>query len=215
MILRPTLTAQTPGWLPGPLSIVIALLASMLLAPGSAAAERRRVRLGVQPIYALAFVDRRDPSGGGVGADLAFGVTDALSVRVSGLVSFHPTGGLATQTGDTSGERIGQGGTLSAFGAFAGLSYALDVLRIVPCFDLGIGIIGLRGDVRFGDGPAAQQLLPTVNALAIELGFGADYLISRRWSVGFVVRYHALLTELERAPSFLYVGPRVSLSLPY
>jgi hypothetical protein len=29
-----------------------------------------------------------------------------------------------------------------------------------------------------------------------------------------VLRYHALLSELERAPSFLYVGPRVSLSLP-
>ncbi len=191
----------------------------VVLVASAVHAEKRRVRLGVQPVYALAYVDRRDPSGGGVGVDLAFGVTDALAVRLTGLVSFHAADGprtpMSTSSGGLSGETVGPSGSLSAYGAFAGISYSLDVLRIVPTFDLGLGVLGLRGDARFGTDAGANALLPQVNALAIELGFGADYLISRRWSVGFVLRYHALLTELERAPSFLYVGPRVSMSLPF
>ncbi|MEO6952283.1 MAG: hypothetical protein ABI321_10755 [Polyangia bacterium] len=165
-------------------------------------ADRRRVRLGVQPLYTLAFVDRRDPSGGGVGADVAYSLTDALSLRASGFVGWHDAPGL---------QSFSTGGTISSFGAFAGLTYALDVVRIVPSFDLGLGVLGLRGDARFSSAPA---LLPSVNALALELGFGFDWLVTHRWSVGAVVRYHALLTELQRAPGFLYAGPRVSLTLP-
>lgn len=170
-----------------------------------AQAERSRVRIGVQPLYVLAFVDRRDPSGGGLGADVAYSVTDALSLRVSGFVGWHDARGLQ------SGTTTGPGGTVASFGAFAGLTYALDVVRIVPSFDLGLGVLGLRGDARFAARPA---LLPSVNALALELGFGFDWLVTHRWSVGAVIRYHALLTELQHAPGFLYVGPRVSLTLP-
>ena len=178
-----------------------ALLALLALAR-PAQAERRRVRLGVQPLYALAFVDRRDPSGGGVGADVAYSLTDALSVRASAFVGWHDARGLTAAD---------PGGTVSSFGAFAGLTYALDVVRIVPSFDLGVGVVGLRGQRTFTSRPA---LLPSLNALAVELGFGFDWLVTHRWSVGAVVRYHALLTELSRAPGFLYAGPRVSLTLP-
>ena len=168
----------------------------------SAHAERRRLRIGVQPLYTLAFVDRRDPSGGGVGADVAYSITDALSLRATSFVGWHDADGRAPGNA---------GGTISSFGAFAGLTYALDVVRIVPSFDLGVGVLGLRGDARFSSQPA---LLPSVNAFALELGFGFDWLVTHRWSVGAVVRYHALLTELSRAPGFLYAGPRVSLTLP-
>jgi hypothetical protein len=178
----------------------------------SARAERPRLRLSVTPMYALAFVDGRDPSGGGAAADLAVGLTEGLSVRVSGFVSFHQASGQPITTGDTT--RYGPDGTMSAFGAFAGITYELPVLRIVPSFDLGLGAIGLRGDARFGTGPDASIVTPPLTAFAVELGFGVDWLITRRWALGAVVRYHALVTELERAPSILYVGPRVSLTLP-
>ena len=205
-------TARAHGRLP---RAAAAVLAATVALGAPARGERRRVRLGIAPIYALAVVDRRDPSGGGVDLDLAFGVTDALSVRASGFVTFHAADGRAVP--DTAGgpEMIGPPGTIGAFGAFAGLSYELNVLRLVPSFDLGLGVIGLRGDARFGTGAGAAALLPALDAVAIELGFGCDWLISRRWSVGWVIRYHALLTELERAPSFLYVGPRASVSLPF
>ena len=199
------MTMRAPAYL-------FALVALMIV--GRAQAERRRARIGVQPIYAFTTVDKRDPSGGGVGVDVALGVTDALSLRATGFVAFHSAGGLTTSAPNGS-FATGPGGTTASFGAFAGITYALDVVRIVPSFDLGIGVVGLRGDPRVGTGPVATALLPAVTALAVELGFGADYLVTHTWSVGFVVRYHALLTELEHAPSFLYVGPRVSVSLPF
>src|SRR6185369_5594236 len=109
------------------------LLLATLISSAPVQAERRRVRLGIQPIYTLAYVDRRDPSGGGVGADLAFGVTDALSVRASGFVSFQHASGRALPStaadGASGAETFSPAGTLGVFGAFVGLSYALDVLR--------------------------------------------------------------------------------------
>lgn len=197
------------------LPATLACLAAILVAVAPAAAERRRVRLGLQPIYALAYVDARDPSGGGVGADLAFGVSDALWVRATGFVSFHRAGGLEQAAAAGAPPTVGADGTLAAFGAFAGITYELTVLRLQPCFDLGIGVVGLRGDASFGTGPGAAALLPAITAFAVELGFGVDWLITRQWALGAVVRYHALVSELERAPSFLYVGPRLSLSLPF
>jgi hypothetical protein len=131
---------------------------------------------------------------------------------VSGFVSFHHASGQPITTSETT--RFGPDGTMSAFGAFAGITYELPVLRIVPAFDLGLGAIGLRGDARFGTSADASIVTPPLTAFAVELGFSVDWLITRRWSLGAVVRYHALLTELERAPSFLYIGPRVSLTLP-
>jgi hypothetical protein len=178
----------------------------------TARAERPRLRLSVAPMYALAFIDGRDPSGGGASADLALGLTEALSIRVTGFVSFHHASGQPITTSDMT--RVGPDGTMSAFGAFAGISYELPVLRVVPSFDLGLGAIGLRGDARFGSGADASIVTPPLTAFAVELGFGVDWLITRRWALGAVVRYHALVTELTRAPSFLYVGPRVSLTLP-
>jgi hypothetical protein len=197
--------------------LALGLLAWFIVVSGANAtahAERRRLRLSVAPMYALAIVDSRQASGGGVVTDLSFGVTDALSVRATGFVSFHAADGLSS-TSPTGTQLVGPSGTIAAFGAFAGLHYELDVLRIVPSFDVGVGALGLRGDARYGTGPSASALLPSVNAFAVELGFGVDWLITRRWSVGAVVRYYTLLTELQRAPGFLYVGPRVSLSLPF
>lgn len=176
------------------LALAIGLLA--IVAP-FAHAERRRVRIGVQPIYVLAIADHHAPSGGGLGADVAYNLTDGLALRATGFVGWHAEDGPPS-------------GTLSSFGAFAGLTYALDVVRIVPSFDLGIGAIGLRGTDHF----TAAPLQPNLTAFAVELGFGFDWLVTHRWSLGAVVRYHAMLSTLDRAPSFLYAGPRVSLTLP-
>jgi hypothetical protein len=164
-------------------------------------AERRRVRIGVQPLYVLALTDRRDPSGGGVGADVAYNLTDGLALRATGLLGWHAADGMTPGTA---------GGTMSSFGAFAGITYALDVVRIVPSFDVGVGVLGLRGTDHFSSG----ALVPNVTAFAVELGFGFDWLVTHRWSLGAVVRYQAMLSTLDKAPGFLYAGPRVSLTLP-
>jgi hypothetical protein len=60
--------------------------------------------------------------------------------------------------------------------ALGGLVVALDVLRTIPFAEAMIGVVGSRG-----------ALVPTFRA-----GLGADYLLSKRTSVGVVVRYRPL-----------------------
>jgi hypothetical protein len=185
-------------------------VAALALWCATAQAERPHLRLTLQPLYTLAFVDQRDPSGGGVGADLALELSAAVALRVSGFVSWQAASGRPLPS-DPGAPAFGPAGTIASFGAFAGITYALPVLRIVPAFDLGLGVLGLRGDARFDSGADAAALASPITAFAVELGFGVDWLITRRWAIGGIIRYHALLTELTRAPSFLYLGPRASV----
>ncbi len=152
------------------------------------------------PTYALTYVDARNPSGGGGALDIGFGISEALSLHASGFVSWHPVSATKTNTA----------GTVGVFGAMVGLTYTIDVIRIVPYFDLGVGVLGLRGDGGFGSSAAANKVVDSSTAFGVEIGFGADYLLNRHLALGVVVRYHAFVTDITRIPVYLYVGPRLS-----
>jgi hypothetical protein len=179
----------------------LALTALALIAlGGTARADFKEWSITITPSYALAYVDSRAPSGGGGGVEVGFGVTESLTLKASTFLSWHAVD--ATMTTPS--------GTMSAFSAMLGINYALDVIRIVPSFDVAVGVLGLRGDAAFGDNATANALVKPSTAFAIQLGFGVDYLITRQISVGAVVRYHALVTDITRIPVYLYVGPRVT-----
>jgi hypothetical protein len=165
-----------------------------------ARAEFKEWHLSVHPAYAVAYIDSRTAHGGGPAVQLGFGVSDAVSLHVAGLVSFHSADG-------TDELPAGQ---LTGYGAFVGITYTLDVIRLVPAFDLSLGAVGMRGDLSFGSGPDANAVLQPIDAFAISLGFSIEYLITRRVAVGAEVRYQAALTALDRFPMYLYCGPRVS-----
>jgi hypothetical protein len=161
-----------------------------------ARADFKEWTIAVEPGYAVAYVDSRTASGGGGGLDVGFGITESLSLHASSFLSWHAL--------DAS--RTARGGTMSAFTAMLGLTYALDVIRLVPSFELALGVIGVRGDASFGD---ARDVVESSTAFGVGLGFALDYLITRHVDVGIAVRYHALLSDLQRIPVYLYAGPRV------
>jgi hypothetical protein len=169
----------------------------LLCVAGAARADFKEWKIAVTPAYGVAYVDSRTASGGGVGVEAGFGITEALTLHASGFVSWHQVDATKTQSA----------GTIGAYASMLGLTYTLDVIRLVPYFDLELGVIGLRGTPGFADDP---KVVKSSNDFALGVGFGFDFLITRHIAAGFVVRYHALLTDITRIPVYLYVGPRIS-----
>jgi hypothetical protein len=175
--------------------MVVATLVSV-----SARADYKDWTLSAFPAYAVTYVDTRAPSGAGGGLEVGFGITESLTLKASGFLSWHPVG----ETKMTAG------GTISEFAGMVGINYSLDVIRLVPSFDLNVGVLGLRGDPGFKDNAKSNAVAESSTAFGVGLGFNLDYLLTRHWALGLVVRYHAFLTDLTRIPVYLFVGPRVT-----
>jgi len=179
----------------------------VLLTAQTAWAEQREFTLGLQPQYGLTYLENRQASGGGASLHVAYGITDAVGVQLLAGATAHPLSPIEPEDASMKGD---PGGDLASWHASAGVVYALDVVRIVPFFEANIGVLGLYRS----SNPSGNQKAPTIeHALNVgaSLGLGADYLITRRISVGVALRYHAFLTDLARIPIYLTVGPRVSL----
>ena len=153
------------------------------------------------PAYAVTYVDSRAPSGVGAGLEVGFGITEALTLKASGFLSWHPV----------AATKMTAAGTIGEFASMLGINYTIDVIRLVPSFDVAIGLLGIRGSASFADTAKSNAVVASSTAFGIGLGFGLDYLLTRRWSVGLVVRYHAFLTDITRIPVYLFVGPRVTI----
>jgi hypothetical protein len=74
-----------------------------------------------------------------------------------------------------------------------GVTYTIDVLRLVPYGDLQMGVI------QFGGAVTTPQTL-----LAMELGVGADYFVSRRVTTG--LSFHYLFTPADLLSDPLNLG---------
>jgi hypothetical protein len=101
--------------------------------------------------------------------DLEYGMGDAWSVRASVGSLMHPVKAVPM---------VSPGGTLTLTSAVIGLTYTFDVLRLVPYATGGIGL------VRFSGGGEPAHATP-----ALDLGVGADYLLTPHWSWGGSVQY--------------------------
>jgi hypothetical protein len=177
--------------------LAAAVVAVVALAPASARGDFKEWSIALEPGYSMIYVDSRAASGGGAGVDVGFGVTESLEVHAHGFVGWHSLG--ASQTAP--------GGTVSTFAAMAGVRYTLDVIRLVPAFDVSVGVLGARGGGDFGSG-ANPPIAPST-AAGIALGFTLDYVFTRHVAAGLFVKYYALLTDLTRIPVYLFIGPRV------
>jgi hypothetical protein len=175
-----------------PRALLLLPLAASLWAAGARADEKEWI-FAIQPAAAVMHVNGATTWGGGGGLDLSYGITDALAVRVTGAVSGH----LLAATKDDPG------GPLLAYHAGAGLTYVVDVIRLVPYAEFSLGVLGTAREL--------NGTWTSSNKFGIELGLGADYVINRRVSVGLVVRYHAYLTALQDIPIYVYFGPRIAI----
>jgi hypothetical protein len=101
--------------------------------------------------------------------DLEYGLDDAWSLRVSVSTLSHPVPAV---------KDVSPAGSLRATSGVAGVTYAFDVLRLVPYLETGIGLVYWSG-VGIEDHAA----------LAAVLGIGADYLVTPHWSIGGLAEY--------------------------
>jgi len=104
--------------------------------------------------------------GGVLGLEGQYGVTDAWLLRATLDGSWHAS------SGDTRPR---------ALGGSAGITYAVDVLRVIPFAELGVAVADLGGVA----GGARTDL-------GVDVGVGAEYLLTRRWSLSLAVRARAL-----------------------
>jgi len=182
-----------------------ALVVTGVTSPRRARADVKDWTVDVVPAYAAITVDGRTAHGGGLAARVGYGVSEALSLELIGVLSWAALPELAA----TAVKPGAPGGAISGYGALAGLRYTLDVIRLVPSFSLGVGAVGVRGDARLGAPSSAEPLVASVDAFAISLGFAIEWLVSRRFAVGAEVTYQLPVTALDRLPMFLYAGPRL------
>lgn len=160
------------------------------------AADAEQWQVSAQVAYASVLADGRRPPGGLVGVDLQYGLTDAWAARLSLASSAHPV------TADAGRP----GGAVGATSVSLGLTYAVDVLRFVPVIELGIGLLDLRGAI---NSPRRD--------VGLQLGIGGDYLLTRAWAVGLMLRYQhfplqvaGLTPGFEGIPVVFSIGPRIS-----
>jgi hypothetical protein len=169
--------------------------------PRTARADFKEVTLAAHPAYAVSYIEQRTAHGGGLAVDVGFGLSDALTLQASGIVTW--------QAADAT--KMQAAGVLSGFAALVGLSYTLDVIRLVPTFTLQVGAVGLRGDATYGSSAGAATVLKPATAFGIGLGFSLDYLLTRRVAIGVEVKYIAPVSDADRFPMYLYTGPRIVL----
>jgi hypothetical protein len=181
-----------------PRSRLLALAPLLVAGAHPARAERRELHLGIAPAYAITYVDQRSPSGGGGDARIQYSITDAVGIQAVGGMTAHP---LAPDE-----EMKLKAGLMLTWYANVGVVYALDVVRVMPFFELSLGALGVIHSEEGSTKPPTQSI-----GAAAMLGLGADYLVSRRFSVGVALRYHASLSDLEKIPLYLTVGPRLQL----
>jgi hypothetical protein len=167
------------AWL-SPIGVWLALAAMTATAARAAAGEdewQLSARLGLASVD----VDGRSPLGELVGADLEYGITDAWALRLTVGSGFHSV--------DAVPKSALPGGTVRTNMALAGVTYAVDVLRLVPYIETGIGVISFGG--------AVQTPGTTLDA---ELGIGVDYLVTRHWALGGLLHYQFTPAQLFGSP---------------
>jgi hypothetical protein len=169
----------------------VLVLATLCVLGVSARAGEDEWHLTLAPAYGLVDFDARSPSGVGAFVQASYGITESLAVWVAASWTAHPV--------DADKDRKLPDGTIQVVGGMAGIRYAFDVLKTVPYLDVGLGVLAAQGAGSSG------------TSLAYDVGLGFDRLVSPHWSWGFVIEYHAFISDYSRLPVYVYAGPTVSV----
>jgi hypothetical protein len=177
--------------IPSLLVRAVATLAAVLAVQGGArAAGEREWQLAARTGTARVTADGRSAWGFAAALDLDYGLTDAWALRASLETSLHSVDKVSPQDGRPAGK-------IATGAALAGVTYEIDVLRLVPYGDLQLGAYRIGGAV-------TEPATKFVAALSI----GADYFLSRRWTLGAYFQYLF-------APFDLFSDPLSLGSAPY
>ena len=166
-----------------------------LLSSSAALAVEQQVHVGVGGgLSALKVDDKSTTSlGAGAGVDFKYGINDAFNLH---LEAGHSVVAADEQL-DSPATPHTRPSTVST--AALGVTYVLDIVRIVPYGGALMGAGLLRG------GTLDKSLvLPDV-----QLAFGADYYLSRNFALGAAYRQHLFFTKLDAYPSYSNLWLRV------
>jgi hypothetical protein len=170
-------------------TVLLAFAAALSLGRAAQAAGENEWQVALRAGVGTVNVDGRKPWGLAGGLDVEYGLTDAWAVRASFEGSTH----------DVSKENdmdMRPAGAVHTDAALIGLTYTVDVLRLVPYGNLQVGLI------QFGGAVTTPQTL-----LAMELGLGADYFVSRRVLTGLSFHYLFQPADLLSDPLNLGTNP--------
>jgi opacity protein-like surface antigen len=167
-------------------AVLVALALSLAGARTAAAAGEREWQTALRLGAGTVSIDGRKPWGIAAGIDVEYGLTDSWALRLSFEGSTHDVS--KANDMDTRPE-----GAVRTEAALLGLTYTFDVLRLVPYANLQAGFAQVHGAV-----VAPQSLL------AMELGVGADYFVSRRVTAG--VSFHYLFEPADLLSDPLNLG---------
>jgi opacity protein-like surface antigen len=171
------------------LFVAAAVATTVGTAPAARAAGEREWQTSLRAGAGTVNVDGRRPWGFALGLDLEFGLTDSWALRASAEYSRH---GVSPENMDD----MRPTGTVRATAALAGLTYTFDILRLVPY------AVGQLGVVRFDGAVTAPQTV-----FAAQLGAGADYFITRKWTAGASFQYLFAPADLAADPLNLGSSP--------
>jgi hypothetical protein len=122
------------------------------------------------------------------GVEAEYGITDAWAIRAS------LEGSVNSSSGDMAMGTVG--GTWHSDALLAGVTYTVDVLRLVPYAELQLGIAQIGAPEK-----------PTSTMFASELGLGGDYYATQKLRIGVSFQYLYRPQDLFENPQGLGNAP--------
>lgn len=188
--------------------------------------------ISIEPVFSAVFTQfqgrtsTRPIRGGGIGLNVDAWLTEIFGLRLTASHTMHPLEATYV-TEDDETQLSARRGVLHSSHIGLGVLYGLDIGRVRPSLELGIGgtlfisptgvqpgqrnqacrddgscDLGLRCDV------AVQQCRPTPLAGAFG-GASVDVAIHHRFSVGAAIRYFTFLTNPGAFPVYLHGAVRL------
>jgi hypothetical protein len=154
-----------------PIALLVTLAALALTDPPALAAGEKEWQLAGRTGAGTVSSDGRTAWGFVAALDVEYGLTDSWALRGSLATSFQSVD--HENAMDTR-----PAGKIQTVAALGGLTYTIDVLRLVPYADLQLGALRLDGAV-----------VTPRTVFVTALGIGADYYVTRRWTVGAYFQY--------------------------
>jgi hypothetical protein len=166
--------------------------------------------------------------GAGIGGELDVQVIRWLWLRAQASYSWHPVDEVRVADDKMNVSVVAPSGMIRALGAGVGPVVALDLGRFIPLIEGGIGALRITTPPGAASGQLGEACLDNGvcdvgltcggdntchQGLIADLYFGGavDVLVRRHLSLGFQIRYHALLTAPGKFPVYLVGGLRLGV----
>ncbi|MCX4244574.1 hypothetical protein [Paraliomyxa miuraensis] len=199
----------------------------------SARSRRHRVLLTAAPVYAsfrVPFLGRPQVPvrGGGFAAAAHLVVWRPLGVRATVSHTVHPVADAFVRDDDDDLVQTAGAGLIQATHAGLSATYTMDIGRVRPTLDAGVGGIWMRSPTAIQDGQlggtcrsegvcdtglacGADNMCHVGVTPQIHGGFSVDVLLGDRFAVGGELRYFALLAAPTSYPVYLLAALRASV----